>query len=78
MLGAAHPPLVTPLPPIPTTWLTMPVTSGAGTQAYMQKAKGIPGVYCVALNRPDAKNAISKQLLKDLDDAVAFAASNPS
>jgi len=48
------------------------------TQAYMQKAKGLPGVYCVALNRPDAKNALSKQLLKDLSDAVDFAASNPS
>jgi enoyl-CoA hydratase/carnithine racemase len=56
----------------------MPVTNGAKTQAYMQKAKGLPGVYCVALNRPDAKNALSKQLLKDLDEAVAFAASNTS
>jgi len=56
----------------------MPVTNGAKTQAYMQKAKGLSGVYCVALNRPDAKNALSKQLLKDLDEAVAFAASNPS
>jgi len=56
----------------------MPVTNGTKTQAYMQKANGLSGVYCVALNRPDAKNALSKQLLKDLDEAVAFAASNPS
>ena len=56
----------------------MPVTNGAKTQAYMQKAKDLPGVYCVALNRPDAKNALSKQLLKELGDAVDFAASNPS
>ena len=56
----------------------MPVTTGTKAHAYMQKANGLPGVYCVALNRPDAKNALSKQLLKDLDDAVAFAASNTS
>ena len=56
----------------------MPVINVAKTQAYMQKAKGLPGVYCVALNRPDMKNTLSKQLLKDLDEAVAFAASNTS
>ncbi|KAF9649483.1 ClpP/crotonase [Thelephora ganbajun] len=54
----------------------MPVTNGTKTQAYMQKAKGLSGVYCVALNRPDVKNALSKQLLEDLDKAVAFVASN--
>ena len=56
----------------------MQVTDGAKTQAYMQKTKDLLGVYCIALNRPDAKNALSRQLLKDLDGAVAFAASNPS
>lgn len=56
----------------------MPVITSAKTQAYMQKTNGLPGVYCVALNRPDVKNALSKQLLKDLDEAVASAASNTS
>ena len=62
----------------PPAQLKMPVINGAKTQAYMQKANGLPGVYCVALNRPDAKNAVSKQLLKDLEEAVASAASNAS
>lgn len=61
-----------------TVQFAMQVTDGAKTQAYMQKTKDLLGVYCIALNRPDAKNALSRQLLKDLDGAVAFAASNPS
>ena len=56
----------------------MPVVNNAKANAYMQKAKDIPGVYCVALNRPDVKNALSKQLLEELRDAINFAANNPS
>ncbi|KAK7060236.1 hypothetical protein VNI00_001001 [Paramarasmius palmivorus] len=35
-------------------------------QAYLHKVQGHPGVYCIALNRPKSRNAISMQLLKDL------------
>lgn len=56
----------------------MPPTNNTKTHAYMQKANGIPGVYCVALNRPDAKNALSKQLLRELQEAITVAAKNPS
>ena len=64
--------------PISTVQFAMQVTDGAKTQAYIQKTKDLLGVYCIALNRPDAKNALSRQLLKDLDEAVALATSNPS
>lgn len=33
-------------------------------QAYLHKVNSHPGVYCIALNRPKSKNAISVQLLK--------------
>ena len=64
--------------PIHFAHLIMPAINNTQTQAYMQKASGLAGVYCVALNRPDAKNALSRQLLNDLEQAVASAASNPS
>ena len=66
-----------PIPYRPTQ-LTMPATNNTMTQAYMQKAKGHPGVYCVALNCPNSKNALSKQLLRELKEAITFAAKNPS
>ncbi|KAH7875620.1 ClpP/crotonase-like domain-containing protein [Lentinula edodes] len=39
-------------------------------QAYLHKVNSHPGVYCIALNRPKSKNAISVQLLKDLRAAL--------
>ena len=56
----------------------MSVTENPKAHAYMQKAKDIPGAYCVALNRPDFKNALSRQLLKELREAITSIAKNPS
>ncbi|KAK7452642.1 hypothetical protein VKT23_012041 [Stygiomarasmius scandens] len=39
-------------------------------QAYLHKVHSHPGVYCIALNRPKSKNAISVQLLEDLRVAL--------
>ncbi|KAK1220715.1 hypothetical protein PQX77_016541 [Marasmius sp. AFHP31] len=39
-------------------------------QAYLHKVQGHPGVYCIALNRPKSRNAISVQLLKDIQASL--------
>ncbi|KAF9077085.1 ClpP/crotonase-like domain-containing protein [Rhodocollybia butyracea] len=44
-------------------------------QAYLHKVHSHPGVYCIALNRPKSKNAISVQLLEDLRIALDQASS---
>jgi len=55
----------------------MPAANSAKAQAYMQKANDNPDVYCFTLNRPDARNALSKWGLNNLDEAVAFDLSSP-
>ncbi|KAG7097475.1 hypothetical protein E1B28_004818 [Marasmius oreades] len=42
-------------------------------QAYLHKVQGHPGVYCIALNRPRSRNAISVQLLKDIQTSLELA-----
>ncbi|KAK7032050.1 hypothetical protein VNI00_013419 [Paramarasmius palmivorus] len=39
-------------------------------QAYLHKVQGHTGIYCIALNRPKSRNAISVQLLKDLSASL--------
>ncbi|KAL1683540.1 ClpP/crotonase-like domain-containing protein [Schizophyllum commune] len=47
-------------------------------QAYFHKVAQLKGVYGIALNRPKSKNAISVQLLEDLECAIEQAIAEPS
>ncbi|KAK0445443.1 ClpP/crotonase-like domain-containing protein [Armillaria borealis] len=47
-------------------------------QAYFHKVPNLKGVYCIALNRPKSKNAISVQMLQDIENAIQQAVEEPS
>ena len=48
------------------------------TTVYYHKVAHLKGVYCIALNRPASRNAISVQLLKDLEECLDRADAEPT
>ncbi|KAK0210401.1 ClpP/crotonase-like domain-containing protein [Desarmillaria ectypa] len=46
--------------------------------AYFHKVPSIKDVYCIALNRPKSRNAISVQMLQDIESAIQQAVEEPS
>ncbi|KZV70247.1 enoyl-CoA hydratase [Peniophora sp. CONT] len=47
------------------------------TLVYTHPAPDLPGVHCLALNRPSARNALSVVMVRELADALNSIASNP-